>query len=139
MTLPTSRKRRARLPLAEMSMFSLTLAPLNSERVDAGLTLDESLPSPGFQTNMSSPAPVRRAESLPVAADQQSSPSPPVMRVVARAAVEGELDQASQAVAGLDDVVAAVGVEDEVLGGADVESERGGIDDDRSVRARRWL
>ena len=38
--LPTSRDSARRLPLAEMSMFSLTLEPLNSERVDAVLALD---------------------------------------------------------------------------------------------------
>ena len=39
-TLAMSRKKRTRSPLAEMSMFSAILAPLNIERVDAGLTLD---------------------------------------------------------------------------------------------------
>ena len=38
--LPTSRVKRTRLPLAEMSMFSLMLEPLKSMRVDAGLALD---------------------------------------------------------------------------------------------------
>ena len=38
--LPTSRVKPTRLPLAEMSMFSLTLAPLNSMRVVAVLALD---------------------------------------------------------------------------------------------------
>src|SRR5262249_61363089 len=47
--------------------------------------------------------------------------------VVARAAVDGELDETSEAVPGSDGVIAAVGINDEVLGGADVEEEgRGG-------------
>ena len=39
-TLPTSRKNRTRLPLAERSMFSLTLEPLKMHRVVAALALD---------------------------------------------------------------------------------------------------
>ena len=38
--LATSRESIARLPLAEMLMFSLTLAPLNSSVSMPGLTLD---------------------------------------------------------------------------------------------------
>ena len=56
-TLPTSRVNRTRLPLAEMSMFSLTLAPLNSSVSLPPWPSTVSLPSPGFQTKVSSPAP----------------------------------------------------------------------------------
>ena len=38
--LPTSRRQPTRAPLAEMSMFSSMLAPLNTQRVGAGLALD---------------------------------------------------------------------------------------------------
>ena len=56
-TLPTSRESRSRLPLAERSMFSLTLAPLNSMVSLPSWPSTVSLPSPGFQTKVSSPAP----------------------------------------------------------------------------------
>ncbi len=48
-------------------------------------------------------------------------------RVVARAAIERELDQAGETIAGRDDVIAAIGMEDEILGGADVEREGGRV------------
>ena len=38
--LAMSRVKRTRPPFAEMSIFSAMLAPLKSERVDAGLTFD---------------------------------------------------------------------------------------------------
>ena len=44
--------------------------------------------------------------------------------VVAGAAVDGELDEGGEAVSGDEGVVAAVHVNHEVLGGADVEKER---------------
>ena len=40
MTLATSRVKWARSPLAEISIFSATLAPLKSNVSDAGLALD---------------------------------------------------------------------------------------------------
>ena len=61
-------------------------------------------------------------KSLPSPPISMSLPSPPSDRVVAGAAVDGDLDQGGQAVAGREGVVAAVGVEDQVLGGADVEA-----------------
>src|SRR5215218_7622308 len=48
--------------------------------------------------------------------------------VVAGTAVDGDLDERREAVAGGEPVVAAVHVEDEVLGGADVEGERRRVD-----------
>src|ERR1700733_294894 len=48
-------------------------------------------------------------------------------RVVARAAVERELNETGEAIAGGDDVIATIGVQDEILGGADVEGERRGV------------
>ena len=44
-------------------------------------------------------------------------------RVVARAAVDGDLDQRREVAGGAEEVIAAVHVEDEVLGGADVDRE----------------
>src|SRR5215212_5483943 len=49
-----------------------------------------------------------------------------VERVVAGAAVYGDLDQCGQTVAGREGVVAAVGIQDQVLGGADVQGEGAG-------------
>ena len=71
--LATSRVKRTRLPLAEMSMFSSMLAPLNSSVSMPAWPSTVSLPSPGFQTNVSSPAP-RKATSLPRPPMTVSSP-----------------------------------------------------------------
>ena len=106
--LPTSRVNRTRWPLAEMSIFSLTSAPLKSIVSLPSWPSTVSLPSPGFQTKVSSPAPMSATslprlpsmKSLPSPPSSRSLPSPPVMRVVAGAAVHGELDQRGQAVAG---------------------------------------
>ena len=103
-TLPTSRKNRTRLPLAEMSMFSSTLAPLNSSVSVPSWPSTVSLPSPGFQTKVSLPAP-RKATSLPRPPMMMSLPSPPSSMsspcaaddgVVAGAAVDGELIDAGR-------------------------------------------
>ena len=99
-TVPTSRVNRSPWPLAERSMFSLTLAPLNCNVSWPPWPSTVSLPSPGFQTKVSSPAP-RKAMSLPRPPLMMSLPSPPIEHVVAvatgqgvvaRAAVHGDLD-----------------------------------------------
>src|SRR5438477_254292 len=89
-----------------------------------------SLPSPGSHWNVSSPAP-RKAVSLPPLPSMKSLPSPPRRTslpsppvMVSRTAIDRETDQGGQAVASGDDVVAPVHVEDQVLGGADVDRER---------------
>ena len=101
-TLPTSRVNRTRLPLAETSMFSATLAPLKSIVSVPAWPSTVSLPSPGFQTKVSSPAPIR-ATSLPRPPSMKSLPSPPISmsspcaaedRVVAGAAVDRQPDHA---------------------------------------------
>ena len=53
-----------RLPLAEMSIFSAMLAPLKSIVSVPSWPSTVSLPSPGFHTKVSSPAP-SSAVSLP--------------------------------------------------------------------------
>ena len=68
--LATSRENRTRLPLAEMSMFSLTLAPLNSIVSVPAWPSTVSLPSPGFQTKVSSPAPMQGDVVAAAAVDQ---------------------------------------------------------------------
>ena len=75
-TLPTSRDSRTREPLAEMSMFSATLEPLNTSVSVPAWPSTTSLPSPGFQTNVSLPLP-RNATSLPLPPITVSLPSPP--------------------------------------------------------------
>ena len=101
---------RTRLPLAEMSIFSVMLAPLNSSVSMPAWPSTVSLPSPGFQTKVSLPAP-SSAVSLPrpplievvaVAADED---------VVAVAAVERQLDLAGRERRGVDGVVAAEAVD----------------------------
>ena len=76
-TLPTSRNSLTRLPLAEMSMFSATLEPLNTSVSVPSWPSTMSLPSPGFQMNVSLPAP-RKATSLPRPPVTVSLPSPPI-------------------------------------------------------------
>src|SRR5829696_512565 len=65
-----SRKNSTRPPFAEMVIPSATFAPLNSISSKPFWPSSVSLSSPGFQTNESSPAPIR-ATSLP---------SPPLIR-----------------------------------------------------------
>ena len=59
-----------------------------------------------------------------VAAEQRVVAIAASDRVVARAAIERELDQAGKTIAGRDDIVAAIGMEDQIFGGADVQRER---------------
>ena len=76
-TLPTSRNSRSRLPLADRSMFSLALEPLNCKVSVPPWPSTVSLPSPGFHTNVSLPVP-RKATSLPRPPTMVSLPSPPI-------------------------------------------------------------
>ena len=105
--LAMSRVKRTRLPLAERSIFSAMLAPLNCIVSVPAWPSTMSLPSPGFQTNVSSPAPRKRGvvaaaavdEVVAVAAEERVVAVAAGDGVVARAAVDGELDQRGQAVA----------------------------------------
>ena len=108
--LPTSRKRRRRVPLAERSMFSLTLAPLKTIVSKPAWPSTMSLPSPGFQTNVSLPSPMRA----------MSLPRPPVIRVVAVAA-----DEQVIALAAGDDVVAGAAVDGQA---GDAGGQGGGVE-----------
>ena len=67
-------------------------------------------------------------EVVVVTAEQHVGAVAAEERVVARAAVDGDLDQRGQVAGGGEAVVAAVGVEHEVLGGADVDREGRRID-----------
>ena len=113
-------------------MRSLAALPLNAIVSVPSWPSTTSLPSPGSHWNVSSPAP-RNAMSLPCWPSAKSLPSPPSrmsaavaaeQRVVAGAAVDGDADQRGQVAGRGEAVVAAVGVEDEVLGRADVDRER---------------
>ena len=77
-TLATSRKRRTRPPLALMSTFSETLAPLNRSVSRPSWPSTVSLPSPGSHWKASSPAPIS-ARSLPLSPKTESLPSPPII------------------------------------------------------------
>ncbi len=146
--LATSRNSVARLPLAEMVMFSLTLAPLNSSVSLPAWPSTVSLPSPGFQTKVSSPAPrcatslprPPMTRSLPALPVMVSSPSPPLItrfdharleprsvdRVVASETVDGER------------VVGAFGIRDRHFRGEPVHRHRAAaaVDLDDIVRRR---
>src|SRR5882672_6728080 len=63
-----------------------------------------------------------------VAAEQEVSAIATGEGVIARAAVGRDADECCQAVAGGERVIAAVGVEDEIFAGADVDAEGSGTD-----------
>ncbi len=62
------------------------------------------------------------------AADQNVGTVAAQQRVVTGPAVHRDLNQGGQVPRACECIVAAVGIEDEVFGGADVEEERGGVD-----------
>ena len=145
--LATSRVKRTRPPLAEMSMLLVDVGAVEQQRVGAGLALDGVAAVAGVPDwKVSSPAPSRAVslprlpsmKSLPSPPSSMSSPSPPVIVSLPAPPSTRELDQRGQAVAGRERVVAAVGVDDQVLGGADVDGERGRGRRGRSAPACRW-
>ena len=144
--LPMLRVKRTRPPLAEISKISATLLPLNSIVSVPSWPSTVSLPSPGSHWNTSSPAPRQRRvvallavdEVVAVAAEQLVVAVAAEDGVVAGAAVDGELISAARLPVALRAVVAAVHVDDEVLGRADVEEERRRDRGGRSARACRW-
>ena len=106
------------------------------QRVGAVLALDgvaavARIPDEGVVAGAAEQGVVAAAagdDVVAVAAEQRVGAVAAGDGVVAGAAVDGELDEAGEAVAGGEGVVAAVHVEHEVLGGADVEGERSGVD-----------
>ena len=110
-TLATSRENRTRPPLAEMSMFSSMLAPLNSSVSVPAWPSTVSLPSPGFQTNVSSPAP-SRATSLPRPPLTRSSPWLPMIMSSPAPPLIVSLTWPASSAGGVDGVVAAPAVDD---------------------------
>ena len=134
--LPTLRVKRSRWPLADASKLSLAALPLNTILSLPSWPSTVSLPSPGSHWKASSPAP-SRAVSLPCWPSTKSLPSPPSRksapfepRIVSLpvppstviAIRRGEVPGGAEA------VVAAVGVEGQLLRGADVDRERGRVD-----------
>src|SRR5262249_28122312 len=97
-TPPMSRVRRTRPPLAEMSMFSPMLAPLKTSRSVPAPPSTTSLPSPGFQMNVSfAVAKQGRVVAAAagdgvaaIAAEQDIGALAPDDGVVAGAAIEGQ-------------------------------------------------
>ena len=134
--LATLRVKRTRSPFAEMSMFSFAPRAVEQHRVVAGLAFDDVAAVTRIPLeHVVAGAQERRVvalvavdEVVAVAAEQQVGAVAAEDRVVARAAVEGELDQRGEVAGRGDDVVAAVRVEHQVLGGADVDRERRGVD-----------
>src|SRR6266436_7784948 len=134
-TAPMSRVKRTRLPFAEMLMFSLTLAPLNTS-VGAVLAFDDvaavaRIPDERVVTRAELcriVAAAARDDVVAIAAEQRVVAVAAGDRVVARAAVDRQVDEGSETVSGRKSVVAAVHVEDEIFGGADVEREGRGAD-----------
>ena len=142
-TLPTSRDSRARVPLAESSMLSLTLAPLNTSVSVPSWPSTVSLPSPGFHTKVSLPVAQERGvaaaaagdEVVAVAAEQQVVAVAAGDGVVAGTAIDGELRGSGRQGGGIDDVVAGERADDEpVIGGLearDRDRSRQAVDGDR--------
>ena len=114
--LATSRVNRARVPLAVMSIFSLMLAPLNWSVSVPSWPSTVSLPSPGFQTKVSSAGAAEQGiiaaaagdEVVAIAAEQPVGAVAAGDGVVTGAAVHGNRDEAGETVAGGEGVVAAV-------------------------------
>src|SRR5262249_58545840 len=80
--------------------------------------------SPPCHPHLSPPPAVNQI--VAVAADEHVVAVAAGDGVVARAAIDGERDERGQAIAPGEGVVAAVHVDDQVLGGADVDEERSG-------------
>ena len=105
---------------------------VEQQRVGAVLTFDRvaavaRIPDEGVVAGAADQQVVAAAagdDVIAVAAEQRVVAVAAGDGVVAVAAVDGELDQAGETVSGGEDVVAAIHVEHEVLGGADVERER---------------
>ena len=109
---PTSRVSVTRPPLAEMSMFSSTLAPLNSIVSLPAPPSTVSLPSPGFQTKVSSPAP-RLATSLPRPPMTVSLPALPVMVSLPSPPLIVRLTWPAWSAGSVDGVVSGASVDDQ--------------------------
>ena len=97
-------------------------APLNSIVSKPPWPSSVSLSSPGFQTKVSSPAPIR-AVSLPSPPLIRSPPSLPRRTSLAEAAVHRQLDAVGLERRRVDDVVAAQGVERQPVVGLLLEED----------------
>ena len=113
-------------------MISLALAGVERQPVAAGLALDDVAVVPGIPLERvvagaeegDVVARVAVHEVAAVAAEEHLRSAAPPERVVARAAVGGDLDRRAELAGRREAVVAAVGVEPEVLGRPDVDRER---------------
>ena len=133
--LPGLRKNLSRLPLAETSTCSAAAAPLKTIRSLPSWPSTMSLPSPGSQTNVSSPEPIR-AVSAPRLPSIESLPPEPISSlrsgatgqgVVPVAAVERRRDRVREDAVRLVDahrVVAVTGVDVDAVDVLALEVER---------------
>src|SRR5262245_58607576 len=130
----------ARKPRARAIRFDVELlvdvGTVEHERIEAVLAFDDiaavaRIPNerivPGAEPRRVGAA-AAGDDVIAIAAEQRVVAVAAGDGVVASAAVDGELDQAGEPVSGGDDVVTAIGVENEVLGGADVQGEWRGAD-----------
>ena len=146
--LPRLRVNRTRSPLAEASKISPPSQPLKSMRVGAVLAFDcvaavagvplEHVVAGAQEGDVVALLAVD--EVVAIAAQQQVDAVAAEDRVVARAAIDGDLDQGGQVARGREAVVAAVGIQHEILGGADVDREGCWVNaietDARAIRRR---
>ena len=117
-------------------MFSLMLRAVERHRVGAVLALDGVAAVAGIPLERVVAGAEQRGvvallavdEVVAVAAEQDVDAVAAEQRVVAGAAVDGDLDQRGEVAGRGEAVVAAVGVEDELLGRADVDRERRRVD-----------
>ena len=123
----------------------MMFAPLNMQRVGAVLALDgvaavAGVPDEGVVAGAEEATSLPRPPltmSLPSPPISVSSPRLPMMRVVAGAAVDGQLDHVGGQAGGVERVVAAEAVDDELvvgaLGAGDVHGGR------QAGRRRSWI
>ena len=127
----TSRNRRTRVPLADTSMFSAAFEPLKSiasvprlalDRVAAVARIpDERVVARTTDRHVVAAVAVDRV--VPVTAQQRVVTVTAAERVVAGAAVDGQRPEPRHAVARVDGVVTATGLNVDRMEGAAVEAE----------------
>ena len=144
--LPRSRVKRVRAPLAETLDALVAGAAVEQHRVGSGLAFDDvgavaRIPLERVVAGAQEGGVVALLavdEVVAVAAEQHVVAVAAEDGVVAGAAVDGELDERGEVAGRRNPVVAAIGVDHQVLGGADVDRERRRIERGRSARACRW-
>ena len=134
--LPTLRVKRSRAAVGGGIEALADVAAVEQHRVGAVLALDRVAAVAGIPLERVVAGAEQRDvvalvavdEVVAVAAEQDVGAVAAEERVVARTAVDGDLDQGGEVAGRGEAVVAAVGVEDQVLRGADVDRERRRVD-----------